>query len=361
MDHSVNPQGGVDRQMKSFMPDVVANDRLRDRLCNDIYSGKLTHAYIIEGAVGSGRHTLALNIAKAVACENRSSESLPLPCGVCSACRKISEGICPDVITVGKEEDKATIGVESARFIRGDVVALPNDLDVKFYIIEDADRLTAQAQNALLLTLEDPPSFAVFLLLCERAELLLETVRSRAPTIRTEPVPRDAMSSHLLSSAPAAVTSAARQLKQFSPQEFEEILTASAGCIGRAYELLDPHRRGAALESRGKVRDFVDRLIDSSSHSALIDAVSAFPQKRDELIEYLEIVTLALRDLIVSKKSDDAELCFYSNREYVLELSQKRSAAKLLQFVESCDRAIDALNKNANVKLTVTTLVASLG
>ena len=347
--------------MKSFMPVVVANERLRARLCNDISSGKLAHAYIIEGAVGSGRHTLALNIAKAVACENRDANDLPLPCGVCSACQKISAGICPDVITVGREDGKATIGVESARFIRSDVSAVPNDLDVKFYIIEDADRLTPQAQNALLLTLEDPPSFAVFLLLCERAELLLETVRSRAPTIRTEPVPREDMSAHLLSSAPAAVTSAARQLKQFSPQEFEEILTASAGCIGRAYELLDPQRRGAALESRAKVRDFVSCLLDSSAHSALLDAVSAFPQKRDELIEYLDNVTLALRDLIVLKKSDNAELCFYSDREHVFELSQKRSASKLLDFVESCERAIDALNKNANIKLTVTTLIASLG
>ncbi|MBR2479523.1 MAG: hypothetical protein IKB47_03865 [Clostridia bacterium] len=347
--------------MKSFMPDIVANERLRVRLCSDITSGKLAHAYIIEGAIGSGRHTLALNIAKAVACENRDSDDHPLPCGVCSACRKISDGICPDVITVKREEDKATIGVESARFIRTDVWAVPNDLDVKFYIIEDADRLTAQAQNALLLTLEDPPSFAVFLLLCERAELLLETVRSRAPTIRTEPVSRENMSAHLLSSAPDPVLNAARQLKQFSAQEFDEILTASVGCIGRAYELLDPRLRSAVLESRAKVRNFVDCLIDSSEHSALLDAFSAFPQKRDELIEYLDNVTLALRDLIVLKKSDNAELCFYSDREYVFDLSQKRSASKLLGFIEACNRAIEALNKNANVKLTVTTLVASLG
>ncbi len=344
--------------LKSPMPQIAENDALRRRLCDDILSGKLAHAYIIEGAVGSGRHTLALNIAKAAACENRSVDSLPLPCDNCEACRKISEGICPDVIIVSREADKSGLGVDAARFIRGDVSSVPNDLDIKVYIIEDADLMTVQAQNALLLTLEEPPLFAIFLLLCEQADRLLETVRSRAPTIRTEPVSRETVAECLLTRATDEISSTAKQLKRTSPEEFEELITASSGCVGRAYELFDPRARAATLEFRAQVRELVTDLLSSGSQSSMLELLMSLPQKRDELAGLLDTVSLALRDLIVLKKSESAELCFYSDRENALELSGQRSAASLLRLVEVCEEAADALRRNANIKLTLTRFAA---
>ncbi len=341
------------------MPEIAENYALRRRLCDDILSGKLAHAYIIEGAVGSGRHTLALNIAKAAACEKRDIDGLPLPCNACESCRKISEGICPDVITVSRDPDKAGLGVDAARFVRSDVNSVPNDLDIKVYIIEEADLMTSQAQNALLLTLEEPPLFAIFLLLCERADRLLETVRSRAPTIRTEPVSREGVADCLLNRSDDETASTARQLKRTSPDEFEELITASGGCVGRAYELFDPKLRAATLEFRTQIREFVEALLSGSSQSALLEMLLiSFPQKRDELAERLDAVSVALRDLIVLKRSENAELCFYSDREAALELSGKRSASALLRCVSVCEEAADALRHNANIKLTMTRLAA---
>ncbi len=340
------------------MPKIAENDALRRRLCDDIISGKLAHAYVIEGAVGSGRHTLALNIAKAAACENKSVDGLPLPCDVCESCRKISEGICPDVITVSREAERSGLGVDAARFIRSDVNSVPNDLDIKVYIIEDADLMTVQAQNALLLTLEEPPSFALFLLLCEQAERLLETVRSRAPTIRTKPVSRETVSECLLTRAPDEISFAAKQLKNTSPDEFQELITASSGHVGRAYELFDPKARAATLEFRAQIRELVDAMICGSSQSSMVELLMSLPQKRDELAERLDAVALALRDLVVLKKSETAELCFYSDRNAALELSGQRSAAALLRSVSACEEAAEALRRNANIKLTLTRLAA---
>ncbi len=347
--------------MKYPMPQIVGNDALRERLSADILSGKLAHAYIIEGAVGSGRHTLALNIAKAVACQSKSNASLPLPCDSCEACRKISEGICPDVITVRRDEDKSGLGVDTARFIRGDVASVPNDLDVKVYIIEQADLMTPQAQNALLLTLEEPPMFVIFLLLCEQADRLLETVRSRAPTIRTEPLPRDEIADCLLNRAPDSIMSTARQLKRSEPGEFDELITAAGGYIGRAYELFDPQRRAATLELRAEIRELVSAFLSSGEQSRLLGILLSMPARRDEICERLELAAIALRDLIVLKKSEASELCFYSDREAALELSGTRSAAALLRLIGSCEEATEALRRNANIKLTLTRLAASGG
>lgn len=342
--------------MKSLMPEITGNQALIARLSEDILSGRLAHAYIIEGKKGTGRHLLAKNIAKAIACENSAADGLPFPCDSCVACQKIEKQICPDVVMVSREKDKASVGVDTIRFLKADVYVVPNDLDVKIYVIEEADKMTDAAQNALLLTLEEPPSYAIFLLICEQADLLLETVRSRAPIIRTESLSAELVSEHLLKSAPDELASEARYLFTSAPSDFSEIIAASGGSIGKAYSLLDPKKRASTLELRRRVRDFVSAVIAKKSFESVFDAVSDFSNKREELTVQLELVRLALRDLILLKKSESVPLCFYSDRELAFELSDSRPIAFLLRFCSACEEAIDAIRKNANVKLTLTRL-----
>jgi len=342
------------------MPQIAANDKLRRRICEDITKKKLSHAYIIEGAYGTGRKLLAKSIAKALACLNKDTDGFSLPCDSCESCRKISDNLSPDVIVVRRESDKMTIGVEAARFIKNDINILPNDIDYKIYIIEEADRMTPEAQNALLLTLEEPPSYAVILLICEKADSLLETVRSRAPILRTEPVSNDAMIDFLCNQAPSKFSSEARRLQSGEPQNFAEIIAASSGGIGRAYELLDVEKREAILKERAQVRNFIETILKSPSNIDLIDALSAFSQKRDELEDFFDTVMIALRDLIILKKSETAQLCFYSDRDEALELSSLKSASFLLKFLALCEEASDSLKRNSNIKLTTTILATSL-
>ena len=182
--------------MKRFFEDIAANEALREQLGTEILASRLPHAYILEGSRGSGKHTLALRIAAALSCQRSEDSSAPLPCMNCPSCKKILDGNSPDVIFVHRE-DTATLGVDIIRNVRNDVWIAPNDTDFKIYIIEDAHLMTEQAQNALLLTLEEPPEYVRFLLLCESAEMLLETIRSRAPTLHTEPVAQNVMDSYL--------------------------------------------------------------------------------------------------------------------------------------------------------------------
>ena len=182
--------------------------------------GSFSHAYIIEGVKGSGKHSIARLSAAALSCERKNDDSAPLPCGKCEACRKILEFLSPDVITVGTE-GKATLGVDSIRFMREDVYTPPNDLEHKIYIIEDADKMTVQAQNAFLLTLEEPPTYAGFILLCENAGALLETIRSRAPILRTEPISRQNIDRYITANDKRAAT-----LKATAPKDYAELIAA---------------------------------------------------------------------------------------------------------------------------------------
>ncbi len=171
--------------MREIFRQLFGNERLKATLGEAIENGVSSHAYILEGPRGSGKHTAAMLAAAALGCENKENGRFPLPCGVCPVCNRVLKGISADVITVSKD-DKASIGVGKIRAIREDLYVTPNDSDKKVYIIEESDLMTPQAQNALLISLEEPPQFVTFFLLTENVEALLDTVKSRSVTIRME-------------------------------------------------------------------------------------------------------------------------------------------------------------------------------
>ena len=336
--------------MKPIMPTLIGNRAVANKLGGAILSGTMSHAYIIGGPAKSGKHTLAYQIAASLACENKDRTDLPLPCGTCEACRKILSGISPDVILVNKGEE-SSIRVHVIRDLRSNVLSYPNDLDVKIYIIEEATKMTPEAQNAFLLTLEEPPPYVVFLLLCERPEDMLETIRSRAPTIRTEPLTAEQIEAFLSKNEITA------ELMRSSPNDFHEIVMASGGRLGEAIELSDPEKRAKVFESRKHARSFVSAMSRRSSGNDTLDIIEGFPQNRSELADRLSLILTALRDIAVLKKSESAQLCFYHDREAALELSDSFSMFSLMSLIDSCEDARRAILRNANAKLTLYNLV----
>ncbi|MBQ9085736.1 MAG: hypothetical protein IJY47_00955 [Clostridia bacterium] len=339
--------------MKKAYTAIVGNEALRERLMHDVLEGTLPHAVILEGPRGSGRHTVARLTAAALLCHCANDPALPLPCMTCPGCRKVLEGKSPDVIPLGCD-GKATIGVESVRFLREDVHVIPNDSDHKIYIIEDADRMTPQAQNALLLTLEEPPVYARFFLLCENAGILLETIRSRAPILRTERLPREQVDCYLCEHDRRAA-----QMKLADPKGYEELLTAAGNGIGQALEYLDPKVFQPVRQLRALASDFVFTAIKHPSSKTILPLLSRFSTKRDLLRDQLSAVSDALRDLILLKKSDEAPLSFYADRTEAIELCDGASLPTLYQLNEAVRSAIDENARNANVRLCLIKLLVS--
>lgn len=335
--------------MSEYFTNIAGNDALRKRLAREILSGSLPHAFIIEGHTGSGRRTLALNIAAALSCEARDGEAFP--CLECAACRKILEAKTPDVIRITNDRDKVGIGVDSARFIRSDALTVPNDFEHKVYIIENADLMTVQAQNAMLLTLEEPHSYAVFILVCSSASSLLETVRSRAPVMRTEPLSDETLTQYLRSRDKRAAALLS------SSEEREAFLAAADGCIGKALTLLDPKERKPGNDRNSLAERCVKLLIFSQPASERLALLSEFPTKREDAVFVLAVVITALRDLILLKKSENVPLCFFGNRETALELSCSVTMSKLIALYERVERASDSLMRNANLRLTLTVML----
>lgn len=342
--------------MKEIFPGVAGNALLKERLAPKLLAGRLPHALILEGKAGSGRRTFAREIAMAAACEKRADPALPLPCGECEACRKIGNDLSPDILRIARTPGKATLGVEAVRGVRESVRTVPNDLDVKIYIIEDADTMTVQAQNALLLTLEEPPQYVLFLLLATDAMALLETIRSRAPVYRTQPVSEREMREYLIAHSPEAA-----RLFREAPEEAEGILRLSGGSIGEALRHIGGADRATLSQYRENAAGVCRLLSDRGSPAALLTLMLTFPQGREELTAQLGVFRLALRDLILLSRTENAPLCFYTDRESAAEAAVHLPPARWMRCIAATEEAISALAANANTRLTLTRLFDRLG
>lgn len=341
--------------MSNVLSRIVGNDSLKKRLAADIRNDTLAHAYIIEGRKGCGKHTVARAIAAAVNCELRKEQPASAPCGVCTHCKRILSDLSQDILTVAKDSGKATLGVDAVRDLRKDVATVPGELDRKVYLIEDADTMTVQAQNALLLTLEEPPPFVLFLLLCENARSLLETIRSRAPTLRVEPLSKDRVDRLILECDPRA-----KLVKSSAKEEYDVILTVSDGSVGEALRLLDSKERRILMDQRAQVTSVVDACLARKSEGELLLLTSALPQKRPELIAFLSLLMTAIRDLIALTRADHPHLCFYESEEKASERAANASLSMLAQIYRSAEDAIDALLRNASVPLTLARFVSAI-
>lgn len=165
---------------------LAGNSRIKERLSRQEMGRGFSHAYLISGPVGSGKHTLAKLLAAGMLCASPGEK----PCGRCAPCLKVQKGLHPDVSVITGPEVGKPITVDQVRALRADAWIRPNEGERKVYILEGADQMNASAQNALLKLLEEGPRFAAFLLLVRNAGALLETVRSRCEALDLRPADR---------------------------------------------------------------------------------------------------------------------------------------------------------------------------
>ncbi len=156
--------------------DIIGQEHITRTLQNAIAAGRLHHAYLFTGIRGIGKTTLARIFAKALNCQNISAQQSPEPCNECSVCKDITAGSSIDVQEI---DGASNNGVDEVREIRERVKYLPSGGKYKIYIIDEVHMLTTQAFNALLKTLEEPPSHAIFIFATTESQKIPATILSR--------------------------------------------------------------------------------------------------------------------------------------------------------------------------------------
>lgn len=328
---------------------LFGNTRTKERLSRAVLSGTVPHAFLIDGGRGSGKLTLARELSMALNCERRGSGDIP--CRECPTCKKILKGEHVDIHIIEKQSGKATIGVDEIKELRRDMYLSATEANYKVYIIRDAERMTPEAQNALLIVLEEPPKNVTIMLLASGTDRILTTIKSRAQYIALERHKEADIESYLLSHSDGAM-----KLKRDNPEALRLITSASDGRIGVALELIDPEKQRALTDSREETVNILLAMRKNSPFSELYSAVKALPKSRADLGDSLERLISGVADLILLKYDEGRELAFFVERERAIELRDGIGKERLYRIFDALNSALDANTKNANT----TALIASL-
>lgn len=321
--------------------DIVGQEQIREHLQNALASGKISHAYIINGEKSSGKEFIARVFAMALQCEKGGIE----PCQECHSCKQALSFNQPDIIRVNHEKP-GTISVDDIRIqINNDVAIKPYSSPYKVYILNEAEKMTPQAQNALLKTLEEPPEYAVILLLTGNVNALLPTILSRCVVLNMKPVSDELVKKYLM-----------EQLKV--PDYKAEVCVAFArGNVGKAKAL-------ASSEDFENVKTEALSLLKYIQDMELYEIVVAIKKISDyklDINDYLDIMAIWYRDVLLFKATRDANhLVFREEITAIRKVAGRSSYEGIEKVIKALDKAKNRLNANVNFDLTMELLMLEI-
>lgn len=325
--------------------DFLGNERIKEYFARTLANGQVSHAYILAGEAGMGRRTLAKAFAMTLLCEkNAGEEKTGEPCGVCHSCVQFLSDNHPDVVYLTHE--KEGIGVDDIREqLNGTIQIKPYSSTYKIYIVDDAEKMTVQAQNALLKTLEEPPSYAVIFLLSTRPDAFLPTILSRCITLKLKPLYDDVIRSYLIE-------------RLHTPKSEADICTAFArGNLGRAIEL-------STSEEFNKLRRSVTSLLRSIHAMDIAQLVEVLKQWKDDKMdmdECLDFMQLWYRDVLLFKATQDTTgFIFKDEYKTIREIAAKSSFPGIEEILDGIERARRRLDANVNFELTMELMLLTI-
>ena len=318
--------------------EIRGNTPLVEQLRRSAASGRSSHAYLFLGGAGAGKRLIANTFAKALQCEGEKR-----PCDSCKSCHAFNHGNHPDVIYFQPLKNGKTYTIEDVREQLLETVDLkPFQYEKKIYIIEKADTLNIQSQNALLKTLEEPPAHAVFLLLAERAEAFLPTILSRVVVMKIRPLSAETIADYLMLAGHLA--------------EESHILSAYAqGRIGQALELVEDE---GFREMRQDILGKLEALPSMSEGDAYLLAKDLEGYKND--LRFLDIMELWYRDLLTAKSLREEGYLIQRDKKDAIFRAAKEPAALLAKKAAAVRTARMRLAQNANFRLTMEVMLMDL-
>lgn len=325
--------------MLTFL-DVVGHENIINYFQNAIRIQKFSHAYILNGEDGMGKNLLASIFAAALQCEAHDVN----PCGVCKSCLQAVSGNHPDIKHITHE--KASISVDDIRNqLNNDVQIKPYSSKYKVYIIDEAEKLTEQAQNALLKTIEEPPEYAIILLLTNNSNLFLETIVSRCVNLNLKAVPKESIKKYLM--------------EQVKVPDYQAELSAtfSNGNLGKAIQLSNS-------EEFSFMKEEVVRLmksVDDYELSQIMETIKKIAENKSVIHSYLDLILIWYRDVLMFKATMDANLIFYKDEvQDIKKQGSNKSFEALDHIIKALEDTKKRLLANVNFEIAMELLLLAM-
>ena len=326
--------------MGSFK-DVVGHKDILKYISSAVENNRVSHAYILNGERGSGKKMLANLFAMTLLCETGDNE----PCGKCHSCKQAESGNHPDIIRVTHEKPNS-ISVDDIRTqVNNTVDIKPYQGPYKVYIIPQADMMTPQAQNAILKTIEEPPSYAVFLLLTENAETLLPTINSRCVMLKMRNIKDTLIKKYLMENLEI-------------PDYKADMCTAFAqGNMGRAIMLANSDHFNEIREEAVQLLKHINEM----ELNEIVAAVKNISVYKLEITDYLDIIMIWYRDVLLYKATKEIDkVVFKDQLQSIKEQARKSSYEGIELILESLEKAKARLKANVNFDLVMELLFLTI-
>jgi DNA polymerase-3 subunit delta' len=284
---------------------------------------------------------LADAFAKTLLCENSSHKDA---CDSCKSCLQAESKNHPDIRYI--THDKSSISVDDIREqLNNDIQIKPYGSEYKVYIVSDANKMTEQAQNALLKTIEEPPAYAVILLLTDNINALLPTIQSRCVTLNTKPLGKQDI---------------AKYLTKHLSMEPEQAEIAAGFCQGNMGKAI----RFANSEDFQEMKQDTLRLlkkIDEMEVSDIAQMIHTFSQKKGMIHDYLDLMLLWYRDVLMFKVTKDANLLLYQE-EYrdISRQASMRTYEDIENILQAIDKAKVRLDANVNFDIVMELMILTM-
>lgn len=321
--------------------DIYGQKQIVEHFQNALQTGKISHAYIIHGERSSGKEYIAKLFAMALQCEKGGIE----PCNECHSCKQTISNNQPDIIKVGHDKPN-TIGVDDIRNgINNDIIIKPYSSKYKIYIVNEAEKMTVQAQNALLKTLEEPPAYAVILLLTSNMDVMLPTIQSRCVLLNMHPVPDEMVKQYLM-----------KELR--IPDYKAEVAAGFArGNLGKAKAL-------AVSEEFDNIKTEAVNLLKYIRDMEISDVMEAIKKINDykmDINDYLDLFSVWYRDVLLFKATNDANhLIFKDEIQYIKKVADRSAYEGIEIILDALEKAKARLRSNVNFDLTMELLLLTI-
>ncbi|RHR52766.1 DNA polymerase III subunit delta' [Clostridium sp. AF18-27] len=323
------------------LKEILGHEPIKEHFFNAVLTGNISHAYILSGETGMGKKSLANAFALALLCEKGQAD----PCRQCHACKQVMSGNHPDLIYVTHEKP-ASIGVDDVRRQINDTIQVkPYSSAHKIYIVDEAEKMTVQAQNALLKTIEEPPAYAVILLLTTNAEAFLPTILSRCVQLKLKPLKDGEVKDYLVSRMGVELSQA-------------EIYTAFArGNLGKAIHLADSED---FRHLYGELLDLLKNL-KKSDISELLERIRKMKEDKLDIHQCLDFMQMWYRDVLMYKTTKDINLLIFKDEfSTVNAMSTVSGYEGLERILTAIDKARIRLDANVNMELVMELLLLTM-
>ena len=320
---------------------IIGHEEIIRYLKNAMQTGKVSHSYIFTGGAGSGKKLLATTFAMTLQCEQGGTE----PCQKCESCKKAIGKNHPDIIMVNHEKP-GTITIDEIREqVIHDVAIKPYCSPHKIYIIPDAEMMTPQAQNALLKTIEEPPEYAVIMLLTQNADALLPTIQSRCVRLDLKVVDDSLVKKYLM------------EHLQVPDYQAEIDVSFAQGSIGRAKDAATSEEFSNMTQNALKLLKYANKM----EVYELADEIKKLSEEKHNINDYLDIFQFWFRDVLMFKATREIDnLVFKQEINFIKEQASQRSYENLEKILEAITKTKVRLRENVNFELALELLFLTI-